>query len=208
MKIDAQTPCRCVLSPCREWLFEKPRARASGPFVITPSHVSYLDPMAIAAALPYRGFRRLYWAADGHLFFFCPHARFLARALHMFPVDQNNPAAALAASRVLRSGEGCRSGSSKVGALRMGRCSVSWRGLGNCSCTSVPVLPAYIRGAFEALPRTRRVPHPRPISVAFGQPVQPDALRADGCGQSDEERITIALHRRGAALGNALAARP
>jgi long-chain acyl-CoA synthetase len=61
-------------------------------------------------------------------------------------------------------------------------------------------VPAYIDGAFEALPRTRRVPRLRPISVTFGGPVLPVALRAGGCGQSDEERTANALQQRVAAL--------
>ncbi len=33
-----------------------------GPFVLTPNHVSYLDPFAVAAALGYRRLRRTEWA--------------------------------------------------------------------------------------------------------------------------------------------------
>jgi len=37
---------------------------AAGAFVITANHVSDLDAMAIAAALPWSRFRRFYWAGD------------------------------------------------------------------------------------------------------------------------------------------------
>ena len=38
------------------------RLPETGPFLITPNHVSYLDGLAIAAALPWRRLRHLYWA--------------------------------------------------------------------------------------------------------------------------------------------------
>ena len=179
----------------------------SGPFVITPNHVSYLDPMAIAAALPYRRFEQLYWAGDFHLLFSNPLARFFARALHIFPVDADHPAAALAAAnRVLRAAgvqvwfpEGWRSPDGKLQRFLPG--------IGELLLQSnAPAVPAYIRGAFEALPRTRRVPRLRPISVAFGHPILTAALVADGCGQSDDERIVNALRQRVAALADASAA--
>ena len=37
----------------------------AGAFVITANHVSDLDAMAVAAALPWSRFRRLYWAGRG-----------------------------------------------------------------------------------------------------------------------------------------------
>jgi long-chain acyl-CoA synthetase len=37
---------------------------AAGAFVITANHVSDLDGMAVAAALPWSRFRRLYWAGE------------------------------------------------------------------------------------------------------------------------------------------------
>ena len=48
---------------------------AAGAFVITANHVSDLDAMAIAAALPWSRFRRLYWAGDVVR---CSPTRFLA----------------------------------------------------------------------------------------------------------------------------------
>jgi 1-acyl-sn-glycerol-3-phosphate acyltransferase len=37
----------------------------------------------------------------------------------------------------------------------------------------VPIVPAAIRGAFEAFPRHRRLPRPRPVSVVFAAPLPP-----------------------------------
>lgn len=38
---------------------------------------------------------------------------------------------------------------------------------------NVPVLPVYIRGAYEALPKGAMFPVPRPIEVRFGNPIIP-----------------------------------
>jgi hypothetical protein len=62
-------------------------------------------------------------------------------------------------------------------------------------------VPAYIGGAFEALPRNRRIPRLHQISVAFGPSETVEILRGDGTGRTDEERIADALRRRVFALG-------
>jgi hypothetical protein len=47
----------------------------------------------------------------------------------------------------------------------------------------VPAVPAYIGGAFEALPRNRRIPQLRQVTVAFGAPAPVETLRAAGDGR-------------------------
>ena len=56
-----------------------------------------------------------------------------------------------------------------------------------------PVVPALIRGSFEAMPRGRRLPRPRRICVAFGAPLTPDRLETGGKGERAEQRIADAL---------------
>jgi long-chain acyl-CoA synthetase len=56
-----------------------------GAFVITPNHVSDLDGMAIAAALPWSQFRRLYWVGDLVRIFSNPLARLFCRAVSGCP---------------------------------------------------------------------------------------------------------------------------
>jgi long-chain acyl-CoA synthetase len=57
-------------------------------------------------------------------------------------------------------------------------------------------VPAYICGAFDAWPRTRRLPRLTPISVIFGGSVTAAALHAGESGQHDEEEIANALRER------------
>jgi long-chain acyl-CoA synthetase len=169
----------------------------SGPFVITPNHVSFLDAPAIAAALPFRRFNQLYWAGDIRVLFSNPISRMVSRALHVFPVDANHPAATLeAAKRVLQSGgvpvwfpEGWRSPDGKLQRFMPGIGELLEK-------SGAPAVPAHISGAFEAWPRTRRLPRLRLISVTFGRPVAASALFGDGFGQTDDERIANALQQR------------
>jgi len=124
--------------------------------------------------------------------------------MHLFPVDAKYPGAALeAARRVLKAGhvpvwfpEGWRSPD--------GRLQRFLPGIGQLLLRSgAPALPAYIGGAFEALPRGRRIPHTRQITVAFGFPEPVEILRVAGTGRTDEERIAGALRQRVIALGPA-----
>jgi hypothetical protein len=62
-------------------------------------------------------------------------------------------------------------------------------------------VPAYIAGAFEALPRERRIPKFCRITVTFGRPESVASLHANGIGQTDEERVANALRQCVIALG-------
>ncbi|HKM73942.1 MAG TPA: 1-acyl-sn-glycerol-3-phosphate acyltransferase, partial [Stellaceae bacterium] len=175
---------------------------ATGAFVITSNHVSDLDGMAIAAALPWSRFRRLYWAGDAVRMFANPLSRLFCRAMHVLPVDANHPGAVLeSARRVLRAGhvqvwfpEAWRSPDGKLQRFLPGVGQLLLR-------SSTPAVPACIGGAFEALPRGHRIPKLRQITVAFGSPQPVEILRAAGTGRTDEERIANALLVRVIALG-------
>ena len=58
----------------------------------------------------------------------------------------------------------------------------------------VPIVPVGIRGAFEAFPRSARWPLPRPVRVAYGEPVAiPASVVRERDGQS---RMAAELMRR------------
>jgi long-chain acyl-CoA synthetase len=69
-------------------------------------------------------------------------------------------------------------------------------------------VPTYIGGAFEALPRDRRLPKFRQITLVFGCPEPVEALRATGERRTDQERITDAVRQRVIAVGAASATGP
>jgi long-chain acyl-CoA synthetase len=178
-------------------------------FALTPNHASYLDGLVVAAALPWSCLRRVYWAGDAARLFPHPLSRIFCRAAHLFPVDAMHPGAALeTGARVLGSGnilvwfpEGWRSPD--------GRLQHFLPGIGQLLLRSgAPAVPTLIAGTFEALPRGRRFPRLRRLTVTFGEAAPVDALPAAGCGSTDEERVADALRRRLAALADQPVAMP
>ena len=170
---------------------------ARGPFVITPNHVSDLDAPAIAASLPLSLLRRMYWAGDAVRLFRNPVSRVLCRAAHLFPVDETHPDAAVrTAARVLETGksavwypESWRSPDGRLQRFLPGIGQLLLR-------TRAPAVPAWIGGAFEALPRGRLIPKFRQVTVDFGLPVKLSSLQAEGAGHRDEEHVARALRQR------------
>jgi long-chain acyl-CoA synthetase len=150
---------------------------AEGPFIIVANHASDLDPPVLAASLPWPALRQVYWSGDrGRLFAGAVSRRF-CRAVHIFPVDERAPGATLAmAEEVLARGnslvwfpESWRTPDGRLQQFRPGIGALLLR-------RPVTLVPTWIDGTFEALPRTKRVPKPHPVRVRFGAPIDPASL--------------------------------
>lgn len=181
------------------------------PYVIIANHVSDIDPVVMAAALPLSHMRRIHWGGDKGRLFGGPVRERFCRAAQIFPVDERAPSRALAmAVAVLEQGDSLiwfpemwRSPTGELQRFLPGIGSVLAR-------VPVAVVPAYIDGAFEAMPRDRRLPRPHPVMVTFGPALSVDRLIGDGSdggeggtegrGQTDAARIVAALRRHVAAL--------
>jgi len=143
-----------------------------GPFVITPNHTSYLDAFVIAVSVPFSAFRRLYFLGLQQFFTGAVRSR-LARLSHVIPIDSEtylNKALQMSAY-VLKSRralcifpEGGRSFDGKPMPFKKG-IGVLMKEL------EMPVVPASIKGAFEALPRGSDMIRPKKITVTFDKPV-------------------------------------
>lgn len=149
-----------------------------GPCLLVANHASDLDPLALAAALPPRLRRQLYWGGDIVRLFSGPLSGALARALHVFPVDEKAPAASLElAGKVIEAGqvlawfpESWRSPD--------GRLQRFLPGVGRlASGCAGPVIPVFVEGSFIAMPRWRRLPRLHPLRVHFGPAVAPERVR-------------------------------
>ena len=171
------------------------------PCLFIANHASDLDPLVLAAAIPSRHRRQLYWGGDIVRLFKGPLLHALARALHVFPVDERQPAASLGrAAEVLARGHALawfpEAWRSPDGELQdflpgVGRVIADYEG---------PIVPVLISGSFEAMPRWRRLPRLHPIAVRFGAAVEAASLRDDGSGEAAYRSVAARLRERVAAL--------
>jgi long-chain acyl-CoA synthetase len=174
----------------------------SGPVLITPNHVSFLDVFALGAALPTDLAERTYWAGTTLYLFSSRARRFFSRMAHVIPVDHDRAALSgfLLAAEGLKRGkvlvwfpEGRRSIDGRLQAFMPG---VGWL----ADDPETRFVPVAIKGTLEAWPRDQRFPRPHRVSVSFGAPVSRRTLAAAGEGRDEAERISDGLHRRLAAL--------
>jgi len=139
-----------------------------GACIIASNHVSYLDPILVGTACP----RRLTFMARNTLFRH-PLLRAWLRGVGAVPLnrDEADVAAVRRAIASLRRGmpialfpEGTRQHLGQLGRAK--------RGVGLLAILAkVPVVPVYVHGTYEALPRGATRLRPAKIRVAFGRPV-------------------------------------
>lgn len=145
---------------------------ASGNFIITPNHASYLDGFVVVLSLPFSVFRNLY--SQGISDFFTGSLKgWFAKRAHVIPINSSSylNRALQTSAYVLRHGrslcvfpEGGRSPDNTLLEFK--------KGVGILAVEmGIPVVPVYIKGAFEALPREAAWPKFRKISVTFGTPL-------------------------------------
>ncbi|MFB3818647.1 MAG: AMP-binding protein [Candidatus Methylomirabilales bacterium] len=176
---------------------------AAGPVILVANHTSYFDAFVLAAALPPRAARQVFYMGF-EWFFRHPVLAWWARGVRVIPVDMDSYLirALQASARVLRDGqvlclfpEGERSATGALRPFRKGT-GILVREL------KVPVLPAVISGAFEAWPRGQTLPRIHPLRVRFGPPISAEELLSgDGPrGADDAETAVLRLHARVARL--------
>lgn len=174
-----------------------------GPCIICPNHVSYLDPLVLTAALDLPRLRSTRWIAWAGGVMENPVVRILARLAQAVPIEvrRASQSSLAAGAAVIRRGEtvvlfpeGQRSLTGELGAFRPGIGLLA-------SHLDVPLVPAYIHGAFEALPRNSRRLRFSRIRIAFGRPQSPEELMEQGGEGESYERIARAMHDVVEALG-------
>ncbi|MDN5869400.1 MAG: AMP-binding protein [Nitrococcus sp.] len=168
---------------------------AEGPIMLACSHASYLDPFAVATALPRWRLRTTYWVGWTGVVFTGPLTRLFSRLAHVVPIDPEHGARsglAFSAAILKRRNslilfpEGRRSPDGRLQAFRPGIGVLLER-------YPVPVVLVSIHGSYQAMPPDRRLPRPHPIGLRFGKPLDPRELAGKGAGETDAERIVDAL---------------
>ena len=179
---------------------------ATGPLILIANHTSYFDAFILATALPIGIAQQIFYLGF-ELFFRSAILSRWARGVRVIPIDMDNYLirALQASARILRNGkilslfpEGERSADGSVRPFR--------KGVGILvSELNVPVLPAYIAGAFEAWPRGQTFPRLHRLRVRFGPVIPASALLAGPGprGADPAETVVLRLRERIKALGPA-----
>lgn len=146
-----------------------------GPFILSANHSSHLDSVLLAQAVPWAIRRNLYPIAAGDVFFETPViAALAARVVNALPMWRKKVGRhALDELRTRLIEEKCCYILFPEGRREPdGRLLPFKAGLGMMiGGADIPVVPCYIRGAFEALPRERFPPRPVKITVLIGKPL-------------------------------------
>ncbi|MFQ5883128.1 MAG: AMP-binding protein [Candidatus Methylomirabilales bacterium] len=150
-----------------------------GPYLITPSHASYIDAFAVGAALPFRIVRHLHFLGFQQ-FFQHPVSAMFGKAYRVIQVDAETYLfqALQAAAHVLRRREilcvfpeGARSIDGELKPFKKGVAILAKE-------LDLPLLPVRILGSFDIWPRGRSYPRPSPLTLVFGPPVTVEELLA------------------------------
>ena len=174
-----------------------------GPWVMTPNHVSLLDPLAILATLSIGVLNQTCWGGWTGIMFRTRIMRLVSRATQVLPIDQSSrPLAnlALGAAALVRGQnlvwfpEGSRSPDGTLQPFQPGIGLI-------LTAHPVPVVPVWIEGSFEALPPGAWWPRRRRIKIVFGKTLDPNTLAGASHGTDRYRQIAAALHDHVAALG-------
>ncbi len=168
-----------------------------GPLLFVSNHQSFYDPMLVGYGLD----REVDFMARDTLFTNPKFSKFI-QSLNAFPVKRGE--ADLAAIKetlrrlkenhaVLLFPEGTRTEDGRISEFKPGLTLLARKA--NC-----PVVPVVIDGAFDAWPRTSKLPKPFfPIRVIYGQPFSPEEVK-----KFSPEEFVKAIHHRMIEMQNEL----
>ena len=141
-------------------------------FILTPNHTSYLDGFVLILSLPFSYFRNIYTL--GLRDFFSGAVKgWLAKISHVIPIDSTSylNKALQTSAYVLKNGNSMTVFPEGGRALD-GNLMEFKKGVGILAIeTNTAVVPVFIAGAIDALPRTAVWPRPAKITVNFGSPL-------------------------------------
>jgi len=167
---------------------------ATGPFIITANHFSFMDPPVLQAACPRRIHflmtEKYYNPIWGHWFF---------KLMGAIPLRENtsyNIGPVKIGLEILKQGNVIgifpEGGISKTGIIQEGRPGT----LLFAQKSNVPLLPAFISGTYVALPKHAKFFRKSKIKVIFGNPITYDELSGGLKGKKGLEEATQNLMKK------------
>src|SRR5208337_1492331 len=166
-----------------------------GPYLICSNHQSYIDPLVMTGALPYRLFRDTFALGTSDIFG-QGFMRRLARWLRVAVLDPDaNLVPAMRAGAfglsqrhiLILYPEGERTNDGNPRIFRKGAAILSIH-------TQAPIVPVAIEGFYEAWPRHKALPKFTDLQMVFGKPIQPPPLNE--ASEAAYERLTAELKSR------------
>ncbi len=163
---------------CYLWIFHRYAAYGlryiprKGGCILVSNHASFLDPIAVCCNI---WNRHIYFLARDTLFKQSRFMKWWAIAVGTLPIDRTKGdiRALKGAINVVKQGnilclfpEGTRTSDGRLQPVKAGIGFLIEK-------AGAPVVPAYVSGSFEALPREASRPKFRKIAVYFGKPVTP-----------------------------------
>jgi 1-acyl-sn-glycerol-3-phosphate acyltransferase len=182
---------------CRLTVLERASISSlNGPAIFVANHVSALDAVVMAEALPprYRN-RSVVVAAADSIFKRKWEARLAQVTVDAYPIPRGGGARPHLdyLKQLLHTNwsviifpEGRLTATGAIGTFRKGAAILAID-------AGVPIVPAYLDGMYEVMPRFRRVPRPGRVSVTFGAPISPRSGEDYDALISRVERIVRAL---------------
>ena len=179
------------------WFFSvevqgKEHVPSRGGLIIAANHTSHLDMGLVKHAMGPAGCGLVSLAAQDYFFSNALHRWYFGNFTNLLPFNRSKSLkeSLLAAGRVLKDGrnllifpEGTRTKDGRMGALKP---SLGYMALN----FDADVLPVYISGAFEALPKGKLAPRARRLKAAFGPIIASTALKhaVEAAGGEDANR--------------------
>lgn len=163
---------------------------AKGPFILAANHQSYLDGMFVMSAVPNALIRHTYFVAkEKHVTH--PMAVHLASRLNVIVLHMSNLKNSIQQlGEVLKRGEsliifpeGTRTENGRMGDFKKTFAILSVE-------LGVPVIPVTISGAFEAMPKHKKIPSRGNVSVTVHAPITASGMDYDSL--SNATRASIA----------------
>ena len=160
-----------------------------GPFIIAPNHQSVLDGMLVVEYLNNKTIRKTYFfAKEKHVK--SAWRKWMAARHNIIVLKDNDMKGSVQKlGDALKQGrniiifpEGTRTRNGKVGEFKKMFAILAVE-------LGVPVIPVCIKGAFEAMPRGKKIPNSHPIEVEFLPAIKPDGMNYEELASKTQKTI-------------------